>query len=183
MGTTNFFHWGALLVTCTRSQKTVITWNVKLKKKKIALFLISLNWTTCFPGGKSVLKKGWLQNFLLIWIFLFCSELWDAGTDLSHLLWSDLCQLQEEPCWRWWMAQHVSLPAVGLCWWDRVYQSTNCVQDQPSAARGVTLTGTLWWHQFHWRGVTITLTATPELWELSLMLGMLWPDKPSHSQI
>lgn len=37
VGTTNFFHWGALLVTCTRSQKTVITWNVKLKKKKIAL--------------------------------------------------------------------------------------------------------------------------------------------------
>lgn len=26
------------------------------------------------------------------------------------------------------MAQHVSLPAVGLHWWDGVYQSTNRVQ-------------------------------------------------------
>lgn len=74
MGTTNFFHWGALLVTCTRSQKTVITWNVKLKKKKIALFLISLNWTACFPGGKSVLEKRLTAKFsvnlnipLLLW--------------------------------------------------------------------------------------------------------------------
>lgn len=81
------------------------------------------------------------------------------------------------------MAQHMSLPAVGLHWWERVYQSTDCVQDQPGPARGVTLTGTLWWHQFHWRDVTTTLTAAPELWELSLMLGMLWPDEPSHSQI
>lgn len=83
------------------------------------------------------------------------------------------------------MAQHVSLPAVGLPWWDRVYQSTeqSTAQDQPGAARGVTLTGTLWWHQFHWGRVATTLTAAPELWELSLMLGMLWPDEPSHSQI
>lgn len=75
------------------------------------------------------------------------------------------------------MAQHVSLPAVGWLLWDRVYQSTAwCCQ------RGH-LTGTLWWHQFHGWGVTTTLTAAPELWELSLMLGMLWPDEPSHSQI
>lgn len=74
MGTTSFFHWGALLVTCRRSQKTVITWNVKLKEKKIALFLISLNWTTCFPGGKSVLEKRLTAKFyvnlnipLLLW--------------------------------------------------------------------------------------------------------------------
>lgn len=164
MGTTSFFHWGALLVTCTRSQKTVITWNVKLKKKKLLFF--SFPWTGPHASleENQCWKKGWLQNFLLIWISLSCSELRDAGTGLSHLLWCDLCQLLGRPCWRWWMAQHVSLPAVGLPWWDRVCQSTDCVQDQHGAAGGVTLTGTLWWQQFH-------CGVWPQLWQLLLNFG------------
>lgn len=40
------------------------------------------------PWRKIIVEICWLLYFLLIWIFLSCSQLGDAGRNLPHLFWS-----------------------------------------------------------------------------------------------
>lgn len=82
VGTANVCHWGVLLVTCTRSQKTAITWKLKLNKK----ITLSFPWT----GLHASLGEDHCWNMLTV--------IFSVNLNIPLLLWAWGCRQKPPPC-------------------------------------------------------------------------------------